>query len=356
MWNDPLTGERPDSTKYNPDSYLTYMPETNSYILFYKWDSKKDNYDGPDFSTYEPHELSELLNSNNPPKGYKIAIDASVLNSDGYSKVDLSKFESVAIIANSKEYVVKKGETIPLTAFRQPPYAFTRRIVGCCVYGVPPHYAKLFNSALRRIPFRRSTVSILNLVRNTSTIEALKSDPNLSSRIAGPEVTKIAQTADVIKQIQASAGRQLIILGHVEGEQFVIRRPDGTVQASIDVSLLVKEADVVGTTLMLVGCRTAEQINSARSGFGVVESFNSLKAISALSRATQKSQNQLEFLEALSGDGFNLVIDQKFLDSHKRLLSASIHSKWRGIMRRVADIILIFPNNVDDGEFDAFRL
>lgn len=276
----------------------------------------------------------------------QVQLDKSMFDENGYLLADMSGVKRLQLVDGSQEVSLPTGELRPLTMLRQPPFALTARIRGCCLLGIPPSEARQFARDLEALPFDRSRLKIMNLVRDTRTGEVISRSKELGPLKVGVDVKDLTSVDQVLAEIRAHAGSQMMLIGHVEGSSFVIRRPDNTVQLELPVATLVREADRAGTALALLGCRTAREINHGGSGFGVVESFDSLVAAKILASAVSSSRNHAEFLEAMSSERFNLVIDGKYLASQRRILTAAVMarspsgSSWR---RRVADLLLLLP-------------
>jgi hypothetical protein len=154
---------------------------------------------------------------------------------------------------------------------------------------------------LRSRKFDQTSVSVLSLVNNSETRQAVTSSIPSSNRII-LDSTNPTQD-DVINAIQAKRNKTIVVLGHIEGSSFVTYSTDGTaVLLSMPVDKLMSAAESENVQLFLLGCDSASS-----SDAGVIGTFNTVDAVTRLGTALRASTVG-QFFAAMSPEGSHLVL------------------------------------------------
>lgn len=115
----------------------------------------------------------------------QVLVDRSVFDANGIPQVNLDGVKHITIVDGRGGKTLLEGKTEQLDR-RSPPPLIMSKVVGCCLYAIPPHLASQFGNYLRARSFRSSEVSFLSLVRDSATEAAIGASPSLSkSRVAG---------------------------------------------------------------------------------------------------------------------------------------------------------------------------
>lgn len=251
----------------------------------------------------------------------EVLVDTSVFDKNGAPMVDLSGVKNVKIVnGRSGRVVVPKVETL---SRNQPPPLMLRKILGCCFFGIPPHLAQSYGEALRARPFQQSEVRFLSLVKDSATDSAInKSSLIKDRRLGGGE--QISKLADIERSFQNARGKTVVLVGHVEGSNFVARNAKKEVVLNVPIASLRSTARKYDVELIDLGCRTAQEITKDSLGLGVSTRFNTVDAVNSIDLALSRSKNYAEFFENLTSEGLKVVVDREFVNGSA--LRASIYS------------------------------
>jgi hypothetical protein len=213
-----------------------------------------------------------------------------------------------------------------------------RKAIGCCFYGIPPHAIAQLVGRLRQKPFNPHKVTFGSLARDSATDTAI-GQSRVLSRIAKDSSTSLGSPADVLKLIRSSSGNTLVLLGHREGPEFVVRNADGNVAYSVGIAEMHAHAREHGTALIALGCETAKAIDFQTSGLGVVTKFNTVKATALLEKAIAESTTLADFFEKLTDNDLRIVASEHVLTmpsgERQAIPKARIYSKMQALARHI---------------------
>lgn len=252
----------------------------------------------------------------------EVLVDVSVFDKNGAPTVDLSGVKNVKIVdGRGGRVLANKGvETLNR---RQPPPLILSKILGCCFFGIPPHLAQRYGEALRARPFQQGEVRFMSLIRDSATDSAINKSLLVKDRRLG-NGEQISKLADIEQSFQSAKGKTVVLVGHVEGSNFVARNAKKEVTMNIPIANLRATARKYDVELIDLGCRTAQEISTDSLGLGVTTRFNTVDAVQSVDRALSKSRNYAEFFENLTGEGLKVVIDKEFANGSA--LRANIYS------------------------------
>lgn len=272
---------------------------------------KKIGRTGRRFKPFVSHfDLSELAYQND----VHVFVDKNVFNHDGTSQVNLGHAKKISVVDGETSEVL--GEVERLSRPDGPPL-YMARASGCCFYGIPPYQARNLIINLRKLPFRKKDVALVSLVRDSATESTLANSKTLSQVTSAFKGKVIDNEASMKAAVASHAGKTLVILGHVEQGQFVVKTALGEVQFTAELKELHELAKQHQTKLLLLGCESAKQVDALQIGVGAINRFNSVKVAHALSKAIAESKNYAEFFESLASPGLKLVANPGFVSLSK---------------------------------------
>lgn len=199
--------------------------------------------------------------------------------------------------------------------------ATIERFLGCCVYVRPPAYRAQLVKFLKSIRFNVSQMRIALMVHDSATRSHLAGDPLLSSHGRAEAIDR--RTTDielwVVSQLKKASGGTLLLLGHVEGADYVVRDSSGNVVGKIPVRRTNELALLHGVTLLNLGCKTADTLHE-HDGIGVYDAFNSIHMLHAISTAVNSGPATIaDFLEKLGTPEARIVIPASILKNKDAL-------------------------------------
>ncbi len=192
-------------------------------------------------------------------------------------------------------------------------------------------------------PFYSSKVRVVSLVEETQVARNYERLLPSSNRV---RVAFTDLTSDVVLHtVEHSDGDMVIIIGHVEDKDFVCERLHSFENVHIPIADLQAAAGRSKTTLVLVGCRTA---NSGASGFHV-----DLEAAEAVQRVAKaiNSSTYGDFISEMGGSGDDFAISPELEKGAMRQYTV-VSSRSEAFVPGAATLFLIVaePKVADHGE------
>ena len=253
-------------------------------------------------------------------------LDISVFDESGRPRVDLTGVKNVRIVDGSQSRAIDVQPEALTTA--KPPPSLIAKLRGCCLYGRPPHASATLLTALANERLQPSDVKFASLFIDSATEAAVsRSQQVRSARLAG-DARSVTDLATFSKLMASAKGSTLVLVGHVEGSQYVIRDSGNRERFRIEIAEVRKLARANGVRLIDVGCETTRAITSAALGFGVMTKYNSVDAVHSINRALVQSRNLQDFLVHMTSDGLKVVVEPSFLVQVGEK-QASIYSRMR---------------------------
>ncbi|MGE0420866.1 MAG: hypothetical protein AB7O88_01300 [Reyranellaceae bacterium] len=271
----------------------------------------------------------------------QVIIDVSALGSDGRPLVDIGKARNVRIVD------ARGGRSLDSEALttQRPPPSFISRIVGCCLFGRPPHKAKDIGTALAKETVSIRDIRVLNVARDSATESAI-SQSSLQRALPGKTAADVTTDAVIVDALRASRGKTMIFVGHVEDGHYVIRDAKQVEVYKIRIERLREIALKERVRLIDIGCKTAEQISADNLGVAVITEFNTVDAINAINAAAGRSKNMSDLLSGLASENIKLVIEESFLEGSGRTLLGGFWSRTQqNWFARVADFRVWLSSN-----------
>jgi hypothetical protein len=103
--------------------------------------------------------------------------DWSVFTEGGYPLVNVGYARHVAIVdGRSGKFDIGPVDRLDRTS---PPPILMSRVLGCCLFGIPPRLAGQYQKALEARPFDRTNVRLFSLVGDSGSKEAINESGNL---------------------------------------------------------------------------------------------------------------------------------------------------------------------------------
>lgn len=171
---------------------------------------------------------------------------------------------------------------------------------------------------LQKRSFSKNDVNLLTLVdpkANRATTDALEG----AARENGVRNT-IASAQNIESAVRASRRKLLLVVGHTEGPQFVVRAADNSELYAVDFDRLASLAQANDVTLISLGCGTG-------SG-GLLTDVQSLDIAMQLKRAFA-AQNYLDFFSALGTPESPFVVTAEQINGSTLLVVRRLdEQKW----------------------------
>lgn len=208
-----------------------------------------------------------------------------------------------------------------------PPPIAAQLLSGCCLFGRPVGIdAQRARDALAQVQLRADELALISLVRDSATREAIsRTSLHAATDPASPRgFTNVSELRPIF---QAQRGKQIMVLGHVEGTDFVTRDGRGDELARFPVLDLRNLAEEFNVLLIEMGCNTAGvEAHSQAGGIGVASRLNTVDAISRISDALSSPELTLEqFLQKVSYVDMHVVVDASAIDRYYILQARYFH-------------------------------
>jgi hypothetical protein len=263
-----------------------------------------------------------------------VYVDRSVLKADGTTNLNFDGVRKIMFIDGAEQVPAEVIST------SKPPPFLASRIVGCCVKGRPPSQAKKIAEQLAGTKFSNSKMKIVSLVVDTETEEALKR-PVLSSRVLRADPLSLTDE-QLTGMVRSSQGQTLVLLGHVEGDSYVVRSADQkTIHYSVKISRLQSIAEQNNVQLIHLGCRSATAMKNEFVPLGVAEEFRPTEALQRLGKATETATNMSEFLQGISDEKLTVIVDPDAFSASEHVARAGIYRHVKSWWVRVAELGLV---------------
>jgi len=273
----------------------------------------------------DPLEQDEALETYR--KNVHIFLDQSMFTQGGYPTVDVGDATNVAVV-DGRTGKLFAGDSVERLERTSPPPILLSKVLGCCMYGIPPHLAEQYRQALVQRPFDKRNVRFLSLVRDSGTESAIKQSANLRTARLGEIGTPMVTLPQIESAFQSANGSTVILVSHVEGKNFVVRDSAQNITSSIPVDSVRALASKYNIELVDLGCETAQHLRSETLGVGVTTKFNTVDAVQSLERALSQSQNYADFFQALTSENLKIVVDHGFMRGWP--LCADVYAKETG--------------------------
>ncbi|MBB4289496.1 hypothetical protein GGE16_001512 [Rhizobium leguminosarum] len=238
----------------------------------------------------------------------RVYIDKSVFDEDGLSSLNLEGISDFTII-DREARVSTAGITINRD---RPPPLLAERIAGCCLNGRPIGKGIMLAQALTELKSSPKDTRIISLVSDSATIATAK-----EVGLEGKALMNMADrsAADLQKVFEGQSGKQVVVLGHVESGNFVVRDAGGSEKSRVAISHLRKLASDNNVLLIEVGCNTAS-VGDTVAGLqvGVTTRFNTVEATRKLSKAIDAT-NMSEFLQRLADQDLKVVVESEAIEN-----------------------------------------
>lgn len=257
-------------------------------------------------------------------------LDVSVFDENGLPRVDLSGISNIRIVDG------KKGQSLgvqpELLTTSRPPPSIIAKIKGCCLFGRPPHMMSRFSDALSKQSIDPAKIKFASLFIDSGTEGVIAKAVNVrTSRLPG-DSKALRTRADFERMIEGAKGSTLVMVGHVEGANYVIRDSADVETFRISIADAREIARTKGTRLIDIGCETIRAIESTSFGLGVMTKYNSVEAVNSLQRALTSSRTYEDFLVNLTSEGLKVVVEKSFVESGNQK-QASIYARAKDKVR-----------------------
>ena len=184
-------------------------------------------------------------------------------------------------------------------------------------------YARLDNgtgnivdlSPLKKLPFRRGDIRIISFFDRGADLDTFEAISATAIQNGAP--LHHVRDADLSLAFKNARGKIVAAVGHVEGDQFVLRRSDGQPDLKFDVAEVQRLALEHDAALVLLGCETAK----FDTGFPFVAHSRDVAA--QLDEAL-KSESHVDFFSALGSPDVPLVIEESTIDQAHLVVTARL--------------------------------
>ncbi len=267
-----------------------------------------------------------------------------MFDSNGAPRIDLSGVKKVRIVDGYKKVSLSSGGEV-LTTLKPPP-SLIARIKGCCFFGRPPHRAGEYGEALSKKLFEPSAVKVASLFIDSGTEAAFAQNKILKPKRLMGDGKAIRSIGELEKLFSGARGKTLILLGHVEGSDYVIRDSKNKEQFRTSIEFVRQLAKRESVSLIDIGCETTKAIQAESLGIGVATKYNSVDAVRSISRAMESSKNYEEFMSNIASEGLKIVVDESFVRDQVHTIHTTVYSRLKTSAKdawvRVAKITLSF--------------
>lgn len=256
--------------------------------------------------TESPNDLQRQQVQDAIRESDQIYIDKSVFDENGLSELNLEGISRFTII-DQDAGISTSGITINRDL---PPPLLAERVAGCCLNGRPIGKGRLLAQVLTEMKSSPKDTKIISLVSDSATIAAAK-EVGLDGKAF---VSMTDQSADIQRIFEQQSGKQLVVLGHVENGNFIVRDAGGIETKRVAISDLRSLASEHNVLLIEVGCNTAS-VRDAIAGpdIGVTTRFNTVDATRKLSNAIEAA-NMSEFLQRLADPDIKVVVEAEAIE------------------------------------------
>jgi hypothetical protein len=271
----------------------------------------------------------------------KFHVDISVFDQFGRPRVDLTGVEKLAIVDGKRASTV--GVQPELLTTSKPPPSLIAKIKGCCLYGRPPHRATALADSLASQPIDSKRVKFASLFLDSATANAIEANSRVKSARLTGDAKSLRSKEDLSKLLDSAKGSTLVMIGHVEASNYVVRDSSNAEVFRISISELRSMAKAKEVRLIDIGCETTKAITESTLGLGVITKYNSVKIVETLNRTLAEAKSYQEFLVGLSSDGLKLVVEPSFVDKPNERTTtvyARAREKARAVWAVVARITL----------------
>jgi len=275
-----------------------------------------------------PDELEENDSEEILKNDVHIFLDSSLFSEGGYPEVDLTGARRVTIVNGRTGQMMMSGSSIESLSRKSPPPLLISKVLGCCFYGIPPHLAPHYQAALEKRSFDAGNVRFISLVRDSGTERAIAASSRLNALRLGDQERATQTIAQIESAFRLAQGKTVVLLSHVEENNFVVRDPAGTLVSSIPIDSVRNLARQYQIELIDLGCQTAQQIRTDTLGLGVTTTFNTVEAVQSLERALSQSHNYADFFGNLTSERLKVVVDGGFVRGWP--LCADVYAKGTG--------------------------
>jgi hypothetical protein len=240
----------------------------------------------------------------------RLLLDTSVFTEGGYPLVDVGQAQVAVVDGRLGKFLI--GPVERLDRGSPPPFLMSR-VVGCCLFGIPPHLAEHYQNALAARSLDKGNVRFLSLVKDSGTESAIKNSKSLSAARLGESGVAITSLAQIETAFQRARGSTVVLVSHVEGANFVTRDAARNIVSSISMESVRALASKYNVELIDLGCETAQQLKAEKLGLAVTTKFNTVDAVQALDRALSHSSNYADFFQTLTSENLRVVVDHGFM-------------------------------------------
>lgn len=237
-------------------------------------------------------------------QGVTVYLDEKMIKPNGELGFDIGVVDRVSIVAGNK---IASYGNIKLLRLKNPPPIATEIISGCCLRGRPPGKGPIILGKLQRREFDAKGFRFLPLIGTSGTHTVIEHQlPALHAAAQRTSTPGRSWEARLEQALEASRGKNLIIMSHMVGNRLAVRSPGG-IAFEIPISTLREKARAAGVDLILLGCDTAEYIKDATEDLGVVGKIDSVAVARRLEKAVADSANLAELTGRLASEDIELV-------------------------------------------------
>jgi hypothetical protein len=269
----------------------------------------------PDEGGFTPDQIAEIRNGHR--KYVKFYLDQSLFDSEGKLELDLKGAEKLYVLFDGSPPPKRLVNIHPI---RGPPLA--------CEY-YPSLYVKITSSTsptglfskLENRPFKSKEIKFASIISDSAVEDAIKSS----------DAAKVWKKLDITSPdgvrsfFQANKGRVVVLLGHVEENDFVATDATGRVVFRMLLAGAERLAEEAGCDAILLGCSSA----AAGTPIGVDKPFNPAEAVQRLSKALGAT-NYLDFVRTLANEDMGLVFAETAFDRTTKRLQADVYARKAG--------------------------
>jgi hypothetical protein len=265
---------------------------------------------------FSPADTEKIIEAHK--KYVKYFFDQTLFDTAGKISLDLGGADNL--------YVLFDGAPPPkrltrLNPIRGPPYVaeYDRSLFVPVTSSSAPQ--KLF-SRLEMRPFKSREIRFVSMIPDSATESAIKTSAVSSIREQLDSPSK-ETLQDLFRR---NSGRIVVLLGHVEGENFVATDAAGkNTLFTLSLTEIEQMAVTAGCDAIMLGCSSA----LAGTSVGVNKPFNPVDAVGRLAKALNAS-NYLEFVRTLSNEDMGLVFTDSAFDQSTKRVDAEVYTREAG--------------------------
>ncbi|MDR2265429.1 MAG: hypothetical protein LBE93_18555 [Enterobacter asburiae] len=282
------------------------------------------------FYSEKPSEIDRDIAIKNLHDNTKIILDSTMFDENGIPRIDLTDVKNITVFDSANKTI--EGETLNTM---NPPPSVIAKIKGCCFYGRPPQSVNYYSEILFKKKLETSDIKIASLFIDSATESAFVKNKEIKSKRLEGDSKYIKSKSDFEKLFEKSKGKTLILIGHIEKSDYVIRDSANKETFRIPIEDVRQLARRESVTLIDIGCETTKAIETESIGIGISTKYNSVDAVNRINNAIKESKNYEDFLGNLASKELKVVVDESFIKDQVQTIHTTSYARLKNSIKDV---------------------